>query len=236
MKHILVSRVAINWKHPNQKMNFEDWALKRIEIYNTITKPSIYAQSNKDFTLLSLVDEDFYLKYGGDNYMQCMDNEEIILVKKDGSYPKNNIVKAIQKYVSTIDSYYDEVIVSRIDSDDLLHQDYVKEVQAAFNTKEKRDYVDIAYGMTINLLTGKVFLNKKYDNVISPFVSVREPVNNFECLSFEFEHSQLTFLTGIKSRRVNAVQVIHDDNLVNKESGLDITSNFDYDKYGGFFS
>lgn len=235
MKHILVSRVAIKMNHPNQTMDWETWALKRLELYRTITIPSIAAQSNQDFTLISLVDEDFYMKYGGDGFMyHGLDNEVTLLVKSDGSYPKKNIVKVITKYIASFDD--DEVIVSRIDSDDLLHIDYIKEVRAAFNTKEKRDYVDIKVGMTYNINTGKAFLNKKYDVVISPFVSVREPVNQFDCLSFAFEHSQLSFLTGIKSERIKAVQIIHGNNLINKESGIDITNKFMFNEYGGYFS
>lgn len=236
--HLLISRVGLYWRHPNLKVSWEDYILQRVMLYNTITKPSIIAQSDQDFELVSLVDSDVFLT---DPYYEdyILPNERVLKVQRysGGGYPKRNIVQRVQDLVHDYSLLgYKYVIVSRVDSDDLLHKDFIKEVKECLPEEITNFYVDMAESFTYDLNTGKAYQSHKYDNIVSPFVSVRENIEGFGCLPYAVEHSQVPeVIKGFKTNRIKAVQVIHENNMINKHRGNEI-KDFPFNEYGSFFS
>lgn len=235
MKHLLVSRLAIKWNHPNQKLEWNEWLLNRLDLFNNITRQSIKNQTDQDFTLLTLIDESVAFS-DVDLESKLLDNEVSLIVPQENDYPWNGITNAVKDYINSLEEPFDDVIITRIDSDDFLHEDFVHEVKNIFNTHPKLSYVDIADSLTYNIKTGCVFKSDKYINIISPFVSVREKTVDFKCLAYAMEHRKIGgCLSGVKSKKVNAIQAIHNNNLINKQTGKDITANFKFKEYGRYF-
>jgi hypothetical protein len=46
IKHILVSRVAIKWRHQETGMSWEEWLNDSIKLYDKYCRPSIQNQTN----------------------------------------------------------------------------------------------------------------------------------------------------------------------------------------------
>ena len=81
--------------------------------------------------------------------------------------------------------------------------------------------------------TGKVFESAKYDFIVSPFVSVRERIRDFKCLAYAYQHHEIDKqIQGQKLSTIKAMQTIHNNNLVNKQSGWDITDTFSFNEWG----
>lgn len=237
--HLVVSRVAVFWKHPTLKklgITWEDYVKERIMLYNTITKPSVAAQTDQNFFLISLVDEHINEVYPYlDDYW--LDNERIAYVERNPEgLPHKNIVETVKQAVYELGLMgYTDVIVSRLDSDDLIHTDYVKNVKELLTLPNT--FVDIADSYTYNLETGRVYQSGKYQKVVSPFVSVREKVEGFSAVSFAVDHNRVPEIChGFKSNEIKAIQVIHNNNMINKQGAQDITDNFPFEKYGMYFS
>lgn len=234
MLHLLVSRVALKFHDQRLTIPWEEWALQRIMMYNQVTKPSIINQTNQGFVLVSLVDESISLT---DPMFKdyTLNNEIVVQVPTEKDYPWKGIVKAVKDFM--LDFRMDaesEVIVSRIDSDDLLHENFVDEVQEQFMNPAVR-YVDVADSLTYSMIDGKVRKSNKYDSIVSPFVSVLEDVSDFKCLAYAHYHHDIDrLMKGVKSDKVKAIQVIHNMNLVNKIYG-EVVEDFLFNKYGGYF-
>lgn len=222
-EHIVVSRLAIKWlDHPNAPSNWNKWVEDRMSLWNDYTLPSLAAQTCQNFTLITLVDESVV-------YTPMLENEVVIHLKSDGSYPKVEILNSINMYVQSLGEEVDSVITTRLDSDDMLEHDFIQNVQS--NIK-MNDYLDIAQGMTYNTQSGQIKVNSKYDRIISPFVSVMESANDYLCIPMRFQHSDIgAFCEGRKLSELKAIQVIHGQNLINKESGIRITD-FKYNNWG----
>jgi hypothetical protein len=90
-------------------------------------------------------------------------------------------------------------------------------------------YVDIYYSFTYDALNNKIHNSNKYFNVVSPFVSVLEKINDgkIKCISFTVDHNMVNrYLSGIKANNLVAIQVIHKNNLKNKIVGDKIKINY----------
>lgn len=200
-------------------------------LYNYLTRPSLANQSNQKFTLLSLVDESVYLK---DRTFDdaTLPNEVVIPVpSKNGMYIKEQMINRIKWYVDKI-NYADDVIITRLDSDDVVHEDFIKNIQLSLDgEKYNSTYVDIADSYNFNLKTLEARKSNKYDTIVSPFVSVRESIRDFKCIPYYYEHTEIPkYCLGIKRGSIKAMQVIHDDNLINQTMGEVIK--LDKTKYG----
>ena len=96
--HIVITRLAVNWtNHKNFKQDWDVWVSESIQFMDKFCRPSLQNQSNKDFMLLSLVD-DTITEYGN-----MLPNEVVLKIKADsGNYPKEDILKNIDKYIKSI--------------------------------------------------------------------------------------------------------------------------------------
>ena len=229
MKHLIVSRVALKYNDPRVP-DWDKWAKERSYLYNMMTKPSLINQTNQNFILVSLVCPDLFDvdPYWGEFNIP---NEVVLNIPYEFTYPFGGIVNVVKDYVKTLDS--DEVIITRLDSDDLIRNDFVENVQRHLTVPNT--YVDIQNSYTYNLETGKVFESAKYDFIVSPFVSVRERIRDFKCLAYAYQHHEIDKqIQGQKLSTIKAMQTIHNNNLVNKQSGWDITDTFSFNEWGGF--
>lgn len=223
VKHIVVTRLAIKWRFKETKLSWEDWVNNSLELMDSICRPSLKNQSNKNFTLLSIVDESVK------EYGNVLDNEIVLKVPtlKDNEFPKEFVVDVINNYIKEFNEY-DSIILSRLDRDDAIRFDFIDNVQKHLSNKVDT-YIDINNSLSYNYLTKDIYKSKKYFNTfVSPFVSVHEKINNkkIKCISLIFDHSTLSkHLKGKKVNNLYAMQVIHEYNLLNKVQGDKININ-----------
>lgn len=215
VKHLLVSRVAVKWRHGETGMSWEDWVRNSFMLYDKYCRPSIKKQIDQDFTLLSLVDESI------SDFGNKLQNEEIVFTSGDDI--RKTIIDGINGYVGNIVNDYDYVIITRVDRDDCLKSDFVSEVKKhliSFNGEER--FVDLYRSFTYDVKHQVMYDSPKYYNMVSPFVSTIEKIDNgkIKCVSFAVDHTHVgQHLKGVKLKSLLAVQIIHEYNLKNKVMG-----------------
>lgn len=82
-KHLVISRVACKWYNnkgilrceAELNKSWKDWSTESIDIYNNYCRKSLANQTNKNFKLISIFDED--INYYGD----LLPNEDIVKLK-----------------------------------------------------------------------------------------------------------------------------------------------------------
>lgn len=216
IKHIVVSRVAINWRVSETNLGWEEWVKNSFELYDKYCRSSLKKQTNQDFTLLSLVDSKL------NNFGNQLNNETIIPVNYNGDIRKT-IIDGINSYIKTITNKYDYVILTRLDRDDALNLNFIENVQKLLiNANISERYIDIKKLYSYDAINNKIYESKKYDKTVSPFVSVIEKISDdkIKCLPYRVDHNMIPhYLKGKKNNELIAMQIIHDNNLKNKLTG-----------------
>lgn len=153
-KHLLITRLNVYYKIKMAERGFDPdtWLLERVEIFKKFCFPSIINQKNRDF-----------------NWFFYIDSETPLAVKSDleglfRPYPFINLIAHhydsfnISKYLQAdIDQFlgtdFEFLISSRVDTDDMLHRDYISDVQSRF---KKQDYTAINFnrGLVYDVTSG----------------------------------------------------------------------------------
>jgi len=222
--HIVITRLAVNWtNHRNFKQDWNVWVDESIEFMDSLCRESLKNQTTQNFKLLSLVDESVT------SFGDVLPNEEILMIKSDGGdYPKTDILNQINKYIKSISSEYDAVIVTRLDRDDCLHKDFLANVQKYFENNTSNSFIDIRKSITYDLSKGNAHDSPKYHSMISPFVSTFEIIvdGKIECISMKYDHAHVNrHLNGNKVNNLMPMQVITGKNMLNRMYGTPITIN-----------
>jgi hypothetical protein len=223
-KHFIISRVACKWYNEKGMLRCEaelnkswnNWSKESINLYDTFCRKSINNQTNKNFTLISIFDNDIT------DYGNVLDNEIILKLNNI-----NDIKNVVRKYIneSNINNKY--ILISRIDRDDCYKNNFVDILHKKINENkiEKECYFDISKINNYNLTT-KSKLVKDYSNRTSPFVSTLEyNEQNINLYSLAGHNSVIKKIKGIDIDELQVLQIIHDDNLLNKSIGNNIDFN-----------
>lgn len=129
--HFLITRFNIGFKsrYPEESVRRE-WMESRIAIFEKTTLPSICAQTEKNFTWLILFDPstckehpDFIQK------LQALDFCEPVF-HESKTFASQSLIKT--EISKRLDPSVRHVLTTRLDSDDAVHQDYIKDFQAHF--------------------------------------------------------------------------------------------------------
>lgn len=135
-------------------------------------------------------------------------------------------MEAINSYIKTLS--VDEVIISRIDRDDCVNNNFVDIVQKIMASESDNVYIDTPNIYTYDTSKDEMFKTTKYNKMVSPFVSVKEKVKNGKiiCYPYAYDHSTLNrYIKGYKNDKLIGVQVIHGNNQLNKICGVKIKCN-----------
>jgi len=222
VKHIIVTRLAIKWRFSETNLTWDQWVKSSISLMDRFCRSSLKNQTDQDFTLLSIVDQDI------NEYGNVLDNEVILKVNSvNNEYPKSNMIDVINEYIGNLEGY-DSVILTRLDRDDALRSDFIKNVKKYL--QEKPDsYIDLNNSLTYDNEKSVAHNSKKYFNTfVSPFVSTHEKIinNKIKCISLLVDHNLVNkHLPGKKVNDLYAMQVIHGLNLINRLYGHPIVFN-----------
>lgn len=156
---------------PERGFNPETWLFERIEIYKKFCLPSILNQSNKNFEWFFYIDSETPEKA-----RTCLEKEFApfpfikLLAHHFDSF---NITKQLK---SDIDKYlgsdFDYLISSRVDTDDMLHMNYIKYVQNRFSGQ---DYEPLNFdrGVLYDLPTGVLSKTEHRSNAFLSLIEKR---------------------------------------------------------------
>ena len=201
MEVLIITRLNLQWNKPLTP-EFVNNSIRRME---SINRSSLKNQSCQDFTLLTLTDETMT------DYGDPLENEVIIKIPNIGKYNHDGIIQAVMGYVENLDC--DSVITIRLDSDDALHKDFIKNIYN--NNIPINHYADIVSGFPCyDIKTGKVYTSKKHAEwFTTQFVSFHELKKDFKCVVMRQTHTKIGQLyQGWHYNNLKALQFIHDEN------------------------
>lgn len=226
-KHVVISRVAIKyamWNLPNRlehpekhyrnlgRFDWNEWVSESVVLYDKYCRNSLKKQTNDNFILLSLFDEN--INYVGD----VLPNECIIKIKRGFS-----VSDCVYEFLS---NYSDLFLTSRIDRDDCYSSDFVEVLQGKVdahieNNGETPYFFDTDH---INTFDGTTTTSFKYW-VTSPFVSVLTD-NIKKMYVYSKTHGKIKdAINGEYFSELETLQIIHDHNVFNCSRGEEIKLN-----------
>ncbi|MCH6202124.1 putative rhamnosyl transferase [Aquiflexum sp. LQ15W] len=135
-KHLLITRLNVFYKTKIAERGFdpEIWLLERIEIFKKFCYPSILNQSIKEFHWFFYIDghtpvnviEDLERIFKPFSFIKLISHE----------YQSFNISKYLQADIQKfLGNDFQYLISSRVDTDDMLHNDYIGFVQRQFKNQ-----------------------------------------------------------------------------------------------------
>lgn len=173
MKHFLITRFNVkvegwNLTKAGENINSERWLENRFYLFENYCLPSVKNQSNLDFKWCIFFDKQTPSRFIEkiESYVTNFSNIIPLYIKDSGM-----LVKTFKDYY--IDNYEDNfIITTRLDNDDLVHKDFIREIQ---NTYEPM------HGLTIDARKGyQVVKREKGFNIrifsfnFNPFISYIE--------------------------------------------------------------
>lgn len=235
--HLVITRLAIKWKRNNVFRNeevgldWDNWLKDSFDLHNKFCRKSLSNQTNKDFKLISLIDKSV------ENIGNPLDNEVFLHV--DGV---EDIASKVKAYLNKINEKYNYVLVTRVDRDDVVKNNFIENLQNHVdlymkNIKDNKYYFDIIENYLLLLKNNKIYKKNYYSTVTSPFISVLERNdNNFECTVYKYDHDLIKRkINGKKYNDLQVIQVIHDNNILNGKNLNEkylIESKINFSDYG----
>ncbi|MES2810922.1 MAG: glycosyltransferase [Bacteroidota bacterium] len=217
-EHLLITR--FNLRNPkwdvtknNENLLTEEWMTDRMKLFTDFCFPSIVSQTSKNFKWLLYFDtttpEKFKVQI--QDLIKVQTNIEVFFIDGMPAF-----YSEIQKYIQE-KSTSPYLITSRIDNDDCIHKDFIKEVQNQFNSQDYQA-IDIIKGYSLQV-EPNVMLGKK-EHIFNPFISLIEKNDNPKTVWFS-DHNMWkkeTRITQITNKRL-WMSIIHQKNKVNEFDG-----------------
>jgi hypothetical protein len=217
-RHFVFTRVNLGYKDRIGKIkkdffNEESWLDYRFDIFYNTCLPSMIQQTNQKFIWFIYLDIETPKKYIEAVQSKIKGKQNMVVLLKAGSF--GSVLQHARD--SIIDKGvvgFEYLITTRIDSDDMIHHDYINEIQKRFNY-QKYTSINFNKGFVYDLrfkLLGTA-INKS-----NPFISVIEKVESFGSFKtvFHIEHSKFIFekeRIEIKSGERMWAMTIHDLNI-----------------------
>ncbi|GAB3219687.1 hypothetical protein J0A67_04875 [Algoriphagus aestuariicola] len=173
-KHILFTRFNIYYKTKMAQKGFdpEFWLLERFEIFRKYCFPSVVKQSNLNFTWMIYVDSETTPAVYNSLKELITPYPFILLVKRKFSHFSLKLVinEDIHQYFGQEFGY---LISSRVDTDDMLHWDYIQSVQQRFNFQDY-EALNFNKGLVYDIETGVSSTKYHFYNAFISLVEKRK--------------------------------------------------------------
>lgn len=223
-QHFIITRFNLRkagWDETKSlsKVLTDSWMENRLKLFEEYCFSSLKAQTIDKFEWLVFFDTNTPKVYRDEIGELSLHFPNFIPVYADGMedfYP--SIIKEVK---SRLKAPY--LITTRLDNDDSLHQDFVKEVQNQFAEQNFMafDFVD---GYTLQIAPKVKF--GLHSHVHNPFMSLIEKSEGFQTIWFQERHGywgSVKEVTPVRGKRM-WMSVIHFENKVNQYKGYgDIT-------------
>lgn len=242
IKHFIITRFNCRLtvdtsKYDKKLFNIldKDWLDDRFSKLQKYCCTSMKNQINQNFTWLVLIHEDtprYYL----DKFKKYK-NFVPFYVKDDDNWGKTGYKNYIKNYIKKNKDI--TLILSRIDSDDMLSKNYVDYIQnnLAISDKKKNKIINFEYGICFNTVDGTSKEKKVMDSHYT--TSINYDLNNIIYL-FDYNHSNLHKIKkkiyyNIKKDKPMWLEISHDTNILNNIIYKSLPTFVNFDNYKNYF-
>ena len=208
----------------NKPVLTSDWLKSRFSLFEQYCFPSVRAQTDQAFIWLVYFSHDttkeFRLKISTLTEKSLF-FKPIFVVDHDQFF--NQLVSDIECFLTP---KCDRVITCRLDNDDVIHRDYVKQVKTFFNTNPSFGFLNFKKGYCFRL--NKNLLLTQRNTQIGPFLSKIDqyPFSSDYKTVIQFEHQNVASQhhTAQFEEEGMWIQLIHNDNMNNRLMGRPLKS------------
>ena len=216
-EHFLITR--FNLKNPkwsvtknNELLLTKEWMDERLDLFENFCLPSVASQTEKNFKWLLFLDVSTEIEH----------QERMLEISKKHPFIQLFYINGMPNLIGSIKNYIKEncstpyIITSRIDNDDCISINFIKEVQNQFN-QQAYLALDFISGYTLNLKP--VMIGKK-EHIFNPFISLIER-NHEPKTVWHYVHNMWKKeprLIHLSEKRL-WLSVIHGKNKVNEFDG-----------------
>jgi hypothetical protein len=234
-KHFLATRFNVRiggWDTTkNGEVLLDDsWMDNRFELFENYCLPSVINQSNQSFTWCIYFDLHTREVYRQriKKLTESYPNIRIFFIDSIGEL-KPHLINFIKSNVKG-NSHY--VITSRLDTDDLLHRDYIKVVQQLFEPSHTA-VIDLRNGFKINIEEGGCEI-RNYTQSFNPFISLIEKTEFVETVFNQMHHEWYKAKKVIPfCDRQLWIELVHKKNWMNSANHkLDYSLKFNETEFG----
>ena len=197
--HYIITRFNIGFRHwkrdkVGKEVRTENWLKQRLTLFNRFCYPSVDGQKNKNFKWILLLDEDG---------PPLLDLPGIRLYVSGVSWRET-----LKKYIRG-DSDTSHIITTRLDNDDAIHEDTIKDIQECFSGQES-EFLNLYNGFLLH--EKKVYRTNHRSN---QFLSLIETAKNLKTVYVDShgnarKHGDVRQLTKLRYW----IRVIHGSNMV----------------------
>lgn len=202
IKKIVVTRFSVDY--PTSYLNNysqierEEWFKNRSKIFKLGTLESIYNNSLIPNEIICIFSEK-----DSHNYSEFLKDTDVTPLF--ASY--DTYQKVLSDYINT---RYDKVMISRIDSDDLIQQDYFEKTLESYLITKNR------YQVVVSAIVTNLKNTNLYTFDVSPFISIFHFDNKKKVEIFSFNHHEIKNFNPSFVKTTSWLQIIHNKNLSNK--------------------
>ena len=228
-QHFLITRFNlkqdswVNDKHSIPLFGTTDnWLKRRFELFEDFCLPSVKSQSNKDFKWLVYFSIDT-----PDTYREIIKS---IQLGFPSFLPKfipsmNELVPSIKSdiKIECEDLNNCTIITSRLDNDDALHEDFIKNIQSfVLHNGITKGVLDLPYGFCLKIepnvvLTSTIQFSNAFISYVEPIISGVSLYTVFAKEHPNWVYSDSTYFLNHKRLWM---QIIHENNVLNDIQGL----------------
>jgi len=234
--HVIMTRFNVPTKGWNEtrsgfKPLTEEWLDDRFKLFRTYVLPSYKNQTNQNYVWLTFFDSNTSDKFR--KIIKEIEAEYPVfraVFVEDFDVMKMKAVEIIPQFF-TADTKF--VITSELDNDDMLHQDYIKNVQEHF--KPIHDLViDLRRGYQLTIFPNRKAVVNVYNEAVNPFVSLAESVDHFKTMLKERAHNSYRHYPdfSVEDSKEMYIQIIHQYNLMNITFKHKAIPEVDFSEYG----
>ena len=219
-QHFVITRFNLRQKDwvtskSNNQVLTDEWMENRLRLFTHYCFPSLLMQSEQNFTWLVFFDITTPVKYRSiiSQLQQQFPNFMPIFIDGMDEFYQQTKREIKQRLTQPF------VITSRLDNDDSLHKNYIKEVQSHFN-QQAFMAIDFVDGYTLQIEPYVRFAKRSHTH--NPFLSLIESSAHFKTVWFINRHGQWSKIKQLTSVRHKPMwmSVIHMENKVNEFLGF----------------
>lgn len=185
-----------------------EWLERRVALFENWCQPSVANQSYKDFRWLVMLDprtpQDIVDRL---NALEAVDARGI----------ENPEHKALGKML-TEGMSEEWVITANLDSDDMLHRNFVKDLVESFEVEPPSEKTFLVFPSGYTVTSGKYY---RMDYLSNQFRAIAEPVSDCETV-FAVDHHKVGSFANVRvvHEKPRWAMIVHGTNVANKIIGV----------------
>ncbi len=216
-RHFLVTRFNLrvdSWDQTKngEKVLTEDWLEKRFYLFENFCLPSVKNQHNQQFTWCIYFDENTPVPYRKriSVIAEAYSNIKVFYINGADSL-KSSLATFIKSHVNSEDQY---IITTRLDNDDMIHQEFIAVIQSLFVPAEKT-VIDLQNGYQLCIENDHAEV-RNYTNLFNPFISLVEEISFIKTV-FSLKHKDWVKIEDKIEYKGNKLwcEVVHRSNMLN---------------------